>query len=518
MESKATMSLHPEWETALDRVSSRERAANPDALSTTHPIVQRVTTVDQIEQAFDSITYQKGAAVIAMLEDYVGEDAWRQGVRAYIKRHSLSNTVTDDLWRAIQEAAGRPIAEIAHDFTRQPGVPLIRVEEAKVENGQTRVTLRQGEFSRDLPDKKPLRWRVPVTASAGGEAARTLVEKGSAKLVVPGDGPLVVNYGQAGYYRTLYAPPLISRLTEAFPRLRPIDQIGLLADNWELGESGYQPADVALKLVEAAPADGNSRLTTRVARILASLHRKYEGDAAHQAMLTRVASGKLSPALQRLTWIPKEDEPSTDAILRSDLIGALGRLGDAEVIAECRRRFDTDDPSAKSGPLRESILEVVAFHATADQWDRLHSAALEAKGPLVRSQLYRLLGSARDEALSRRALDLALTDEPGATTSSQIISAVAAWHPELAFDFALAHRARVDALVDASSRSRYYPRLAAASTDAAMIPKLEAYAKEHLPPSSRSSVDRVIAGIRDEVRVRENQLPQVTRWLDQRPK
>jgi aminopeptidase N len=326
-----------------------------------------------------------------------------------------------------------------------------------------------------------------------------------------------VNYGQAGYYRTLYAPPLMARLTEAFATLRPIDQIGLLADSWELSESGYQPPEVALKLVEVVPTDGNSRLITRVARIFTSLNRRYEGDANHQAMLARFAAEKLSPALKRLTWSPKENEPSTDAILRSDLIGALGRLGDAEVLAECRRRFDTNDPSTQSGPIREAILEVVAFHATPNQWDRLHAIAMEAKRPLVRSQLYRLLGSSRDEALSRRALDLALTDEPGATTSSQIISAVAAWHPELAFDFALSHQDRIDVLLDASSRSRYYPRLAAASSDAAIIPKLEAYAKEHLPAASRSSVERVVAAIRDEVRVREKQLPQVSRWLEGRP-
>ena len=84
-------------------------------------------------------------------------------------------------------------------------------------------------------------------------------------------------------------------------------------------------------------------------------------------------------------------------------------------------------------------------------------------------------------------------------------------------DFALSHQDRIDVLLDASSRSRYYPRLAAASSDAAIIPKLEAYAKEHLPAASRSSVERVVAAIRDEVRVREKQLPQVSRWLEGRP-
>ena len=126
--------------------------------------------------------------------------------------------MSDDLWRAIEEASATPVTAIAHDFTLQPGVPLIRVESAVCADGQTRVALRQGEFSRDRPDKTPLSWRVPVIASTGGEALRTLVEGGAAQANVAGCGPLIVNYGQAGYYRTLYAPPLLARLTRNLSR------------------------------------------------------------------------------------------------------------------------------------------------------------------------------------------------------------------------------------------------------------------------------------------------------------
>ena len=94
-------------------------------------------TVEQASQAFDAITYQKGGAVIRMLEGYVGEDAWREGVRNYMKAHAYGNTVSDDLWREVQAAAGKPILDIAHDFTLQPGVPMIRVESATCNDGKT---------------------------------------------------------------------------------------------------------------------------------------------------------------------------------------------------------------------------------------------------------------------------------------------------------------------------------------------------------------------------------------------
>ena len=514
MATKATAALHPEWEPLLGTIDGREAAINLDSLATTHPVVQHVTTVDQMSQAFDAITYQKGEAVITMLEDYVGEAAWRSGVRAYIARYRLGNTMTDDLWRSIEAAAHRPITRIAHDFTLQPGVPLIRVESAQCAGGRTDVALSQGEFSRDRPDKPPLSWHVPVIAAAGGAAARTLVEDGTARLAVPGCGPLVVNYGQTGYYRTLYSPPLLANLTRNFPRLRPIDQIGLLADTWSLGLAGHQSPAAALDMIDTVPASGNSRLWIRAAAILTQIKGMYDDDPAHQAMLARYASAKLGPLLRRLGWSPRPGERGTDAILRAELIDTLGKLGDPGVVAEASRRFAANDPSITAGPLRETLLGIIAYNADAATWDRLRAMARDERTPQVKVQLYRLLGGARDPALARRALELALTDEPGATNASQIVSAVAAQHPDLAFDFALAHRERVMGLVDASSSSRFLPGLATRSADPAMVGKLRDYAARYMTPQSRGAADRAIAAIEDRVRVRRERLPDITRWLE----
>ena len=513
MATKATIALHPEWEPELSIVGNREGAMNLDSLQTTHPIVQRLTTVEQISQAFDSITYSKGEAVITMLEDYVGEAAWRNGVRAYMARHRLSNTVTDDLWRAIEEASEVPVTAIAHDYTLQPGVPLIRVESAECVRGSTRVLLRQSEFSRDRRDKTPLTWRVPIVASAGGREMRSLVTGGSAMTSVPGCGPLVVNYGQAGYYRTLYAPALLTRLTQSYARLRPIDQIGLLADQWSLGLAGYQAPTVALDLVDAAPANAHSRLQSRIAGIFSQIADMYENDPANRERLARYAYAKLEPAMRRLGWAASPDEPATDTVLRGELINVLGFLDHPATLTEARRRFAANDPSVTTGPLRATLLGIVASHADAMTWDRLRTMARDERNPLVRGQLYALLGAARDEALARRALDLALTDEPGTTNSSRIIGAVAAVHPELAFDFALRNRERVEALIDVSSRSRFLPGLAAGSADEATIARLEDYAREHMTPESRAPADRAIASIHDRIRVRREQLPAITAWL-----
>ncbi|QPQ54998.1 ERAP1-like C-terminal domain-containing protein [Allosphingosinicella flava] len=511
MATKSTDALNPQWEVLLARVGGREGAMRLDSVATTHPVVQDINTVEQASQAFDAISYEKGEAVITMLEDYVGADAWRAGVRDYISTYKYGNTVSDNLWGKVEKAAGKPITAIAHDFTLQPGVPLIRVESATCEGGATQVRLSQGEFTRDRMDKQPLRWRVPVIAATlGGREARQLVEGGSAAFTVPGCGPLLVNSGQAGYYRTLYTPAMLDQLTARYGGLEPIDQLGLLADTWSLGLAGYQPASEALDLIAAVPDNANPRVWSSVGNILSQIYGMYEGDAARQAQVARYASARLSSVLNRLGWEPRPNERETEAVLRSSLISILGSVGDPAVVAEANRRYAA---GPLSGPLRSAILGVVAANLDAKGWEALRAQAKGEQNKLVRSQLYRLLGSAKDEALARRALDLALSGEPDATDSSQIIAAVAAGHPDLAFDFAVRNREKVESLVDVSSRSRFIAQLGGGSADPAMIAKIEDFASRYLTPESRRPADQAIVSIRDRLKVLESRLPDISRWL-----
>ncbi|MFC3551125.1 M1 family metallopeptidase [Lysobacter cavernae] len=516
MAGRTTAKLHPEWNTQLNAVGGREAAMGRDAVASTHPVVQHVETVEQASQAFDAITYSKGGAVIRMLEGFVGEDAWREGVRRYMKEHAYGNTVSDDLWRQVQAAAGKPILDIAHDFTLQPGVPLIRVESATCNAGKTTLKLSQGEFTKDRPDKQPLTWRVPVIAQVAGSApARTVVEGGAGVLDVAGCGPVIVNAGQSGYYRTLYAQPQFDAIRDGFATLAPIDQLGLMGDAWALGMAGLRPASDYLDLAAATPLDADPKLWGGIADNLQGLDAYYRGDAARQARFRKFAVATLAPAFARVGWEAKADEAGPVAILRMQLIDALSSLGDRAVVAEAQRRYaaSANDAAAMPAALRKTILGVVAAHADAATWERLHAAAKAEKTPLVKDQYYALLSSAEDPKLARRALELALTAEPGETNSARMISAVAWHHPDLAFDYAVAHREQVDTKVDTTSLSRYYPGLAGNSLDAAMIDKITAYADAHIAAGSRRAADTAIANIVYRRKVRDEQLPEIDMWL-----
>jgi len=516
MAARTTEKLHPEWHTNLDAVGTREGAMSRDAVATTHPVVQHVETVEQASQAFDAITYSKGEAVINMLEAYVGPDAWRTGVRNYIKAHAYGNTVSDDLWTAVQGAAGKPVTQIAHDFTLQPGIPLVRVASSACRNGKTMLSLSQGEFTKDRPGKVPLTWRVPVIAQSigGTEVARTVVD-GKAALEVPGCGPVLVNAGQSGYYRTLYTPAEFAAIKADFTRLAPIDQMGLMGDSWALGMAGLQPASSYLDLVQATPAHADPQIWGDIAGSFSGLHAYYRGDKLRQARFDAFAIRQLKPVFARVGWEAKADEGDPTTILRTQLINVLADLGDTDVIGEVQRRYaaQATDPKAVPAALRKTILGVVARHADAATWDKLHAMAKAETTPLIKDRLYGLLSVSEDDALARRALALALTGEPGATNSAGMIGAVSYRHPDMAWDFAMAHRAEIDKLVDSTSSSRYYPSLGSNSNAPAMIDKINAFADAHIARGSRRAAETVIANIKYRQMIRRERLPAIDAWL-----
>jgi aminopeptidase N len=518
MESRTTTRLHPEWNWELRAVGTREGAMERDALATTHPIVQRIATVEQASQAFDSITYSKGESVIRMLESYVGEEAWRAGVRSYIAKHAYGNTVSDDLWREVEKAAHKPVTAIAHDFTLQPGVPLIRVADAVCKNGKTTIQLTQGEFSKDQENKKPLSWRVPVIAqTVGGTTVRAVVSGGKASMTLPGCGAVLVNAGQSGYYRTLYTPKSFAALAGSFATMPAIDQLGLLSDSWSLGMAGLMPASSFMDLANNAPVDASPQVWQKIAGVLAGLHDSYEGKPEQRAALDRFTRARLAPVFARIGWTAAKDEAAPVANLRETLIRALGEVGDEAVIAEARRRYAAaaTDKTAMPAALRRPILGVIASNADVATWDQLHAAAKAEQSSMIKSELYGLLGAANDKALAQRALDLALTDEPGATTAPSLIGHVAGSHPDLAFDFAVANREKVDKIVDGASRSRYFPGLGGRSADPAMIGKLQAYAKQYLPADAQGDTKTAIASIEYRIKVRSKRLPEIDAWLKQ---
>src|SRR5438874_2822756 len=261
MGSKCTAHFNPDWEVWLARNIQRdptrrtgiakEVAMEGDARSTTHAIQQPVANESDANSAFDDITYRKGQSFLRMLESFLGEAAFRDGIRRYIAAHKYSNSTTADLWNALSEASKKPVGEIAAGWTEQPGFPLVRVKR----EAEGKVRLTQERFAVNFKNAPPLQWKIPLTYSLVGEAPATLLMTSKIGNLqnIPVDRALKLNVNGAGNYRVEYDEPSWNLLLEALPKLGVEDRVNLLSDAWALVQPDRASVSLYFGLVEKLP-------------------------------------------------------------------------------------------------------------------------------------------------------------------------------------------------------------------------------------------------------------------------
>src|SRR4051794_30384436 len=231
MGSKCTAHFNSQWEVWLARELPRdptrrtgiakEAAMESDARSTTHPIQQPVATEAEANGAFDDITYKKGQSFLRMLESFLGEDVFREGIRRYMAAHMYSNTTTADLWNALSETSGKAVAEIAAGWTVQPGFPVVKVK--REQDGS--VSLTQERFTVKFKKAPPLEWQIPLTYTVVGQAPAALLMSGKTDVLkkIPAERALKLNVNGTGNYRVEYDQPSWNLLLEALPKLSDAD-------------------------------------------------------------------------------------------------------------------------------------------------------------------------------------------------------------------------------------------------------------------------------------------------------
>jgi aminopeptidase N len=516
MQTKAADDLNPQWQTGLQAASIVEQGMRADAKPSTHAVEAPVMSVAEALLAFDDITYDKGAAVIGMLENYVRPERFRAGVRRYMRAHAFGNTESNDLWRALQEAAGKPVTAIAGDFTRRPGLPLVSVELGEQPRryalAQTRF-LEEHVAERADPAETP--WQLPLAyAPIAGVQAETLLSRAQGSISLGGNGPLVVNLGRHSYTRVRYAPALFDALDVQFGNLAAMDQIAMLQDAWALGQSQYAPMTNFLALVNALPLDADPLVWSRAVRVLKSLDALYAG-LPGQVAYRAWALARLAPLGIKVSWDAAPQESSSLSLLRAPLLQILARFGDAQVIAEARRRdaAAASNPSSQSAAAKRIAREIVARTADAVTFGRLLEQLRGAHDPLEKINQLEALTDVADPGLAERLLEVSISADVPAGSAPNIIGAVSTEHPDTTWRFFLAHSDDPEFPLDGDTRMLLVPYILYSSSDAHRIDELKTYAKDHLPPAAARGVQSSVSQIELNARVRANDLPQVDEWL-----
>ena len=503
MARKAIDRVHPQWRVWLESIDGRERAMDLDARPTTHPIRQPISSEGQADSAFDEITYDKGSGLLRMLETWLGEAAFRSGIRGYMAKHSYGNTTGVDLWRALGAASGQPVGAVAADWIKQPGFPLVSVD-ARCEGGRLRATLEQQPFLiGEQGPAAPRIWRIPVQVGSVGDGAGrfTLLTERSASVGAGGcAGALVVDADNVGFYRVRYAPALFDALLARWPELADTTRLKLLADTSALVRSGQLPLSSWLALVRHLGDEPRLAVWLRLLDDLQGFDRLLIDDPA-RASLHRFAVRLIQPRFARLGWDEKPGESIEDRRLRGLLAEALSRYDDAATIAEGRARFRAylDDQRSVPPALVEAVLGSTGRHADAATWAQLEGLARSALGSEEQLRYYRALGQARDPALAARNLALATDAAVPRLARTEMLEQVARnSHLRTAWDYARNH---VDALLADLTRyagGRYLGSIVDTAASPEIADELEAFAAAKLPPDAVADARR--AG--DKIRTR----------------
>jgi puromycin-sensitive aminopeptidase len=414
MEMLAVDAFKPEWERWISFGVSRAAAAQTDALRSTRPIEYPVHSPDEASGMFDILTYEKGAAVLRMLEQYLGGEEFRRGISAYLGAHAYANTETHDLWDALEASTGQPARRIMDSWIFQAGFPLVSAERAV--DGRLALSQRMFRFlQEDTPDTL---WQVPIMLRARTRDGRTVHQKGvlgdrAQALEVPDFEWAVVNEGGHGFYRVRYSSELLRKLTEDVQRdLSAIERFGLVNDTWASVLAGLTPLSDFLDLARLFGDETDRNVWTALIGALGYLNRAVE--PGQRPALQGFVRTLARPAFDRLGWEPKAGESELVGALRGNLASALGTLGrDGEVQARARELYERylADRTAVDRNLVPAVVGIAAYTGDLAEYERFRERYKGAPTPQEEQRFLFGLGGFQVHELVGRTAELCLTDE-----------------------------------------------------------------------------------------------------------
>ena len=368
MEMKATDAYRPEWQRWTDFGLSRTAAFDVDSLASTRPIEFEVLSPTDAEAMFDVLTYEKGAAVVRMLEQYLGESRFREGIRLYMQRHAYGNTETSDLWDALEAASGEPVRRMMESWIFQGGYPVVAITE--IDAGA--VTVEQARFAYDSP-MDDSRWSIPlrvrVSTPSGPHESRVLLEDRSMTIALPegarvrGNGIINLNIDSSGFYRAQLPEAILDDVIAGGPSgLTPIERYSFIDDAWALTVASRLEATRFIEVLDGFRDDLDLSVWQRVIGALDTLWRVVA--PSDRPRFHQRVDAVVRPVYDALSQRTLDDERSKQ--LRATLFGALGRLADDPATIDRARtvvRQGDDDPA-----LLAASISVAAINATAEEY------------------------------------------------------------------------------------------------------------------------------------------------------
>ena len=374
MEMKATDDFRPEWKRWTSFGISRSAAFDIDSLEATRPIEFPVVSPEDAEGMFDLLTYEKGAAVVRMLEQWLGEETFRDGIRHYLTTHAYGNTETHHLWDSLEHISGRPVTAAMETWIFQGGYPVIEVNGNEL--AQRRFTYTGGGAAQS--------WSVPVQLrSEAGEVHTVELHEATAELPVAASDVSTFNHSGNGFFRVkVPEDQLVAFGNTGIEALAPVERFGLLDDTWSLALAGEVDLTSFLALVGGYKSETDVSVWQRAIGSLSFIDHVAAAD--DRPALGAMVDGLISDARARLGDAPKADESPRDGQLRGSLFSAAGNLtaeGSPTRVAAIERARELLAEPAPDAELRSAAVRIVASNGTESDFAMFRSGFESADTP-----------------------------------------------------------------------------------------------------------------------------------------
>jgi aminopeptidase N len=521
MGDKVTGQVFPELHLEAQQLEAIQHAMETDARPGARSIRQPVNPGDNIIAGADDLAYQKGQAVLAMTEAWVGADAFRKGMLDYLAAHEWKNATAGDLFAALSKASGKDVRAVLEGFVAQPGVPLVSVESV---SGR-QVTLTQKRFANQGAGVTPGRWSVPVTLryeDAGGAHTHSVLLSGErATEALPGSGAVAwvhPNAGETGYYRWNVPAPMLKTLAEtAAAKLTLSERVGLVGNLSALLDAGVIGGEQYVGLLPTLARDPEPEVVGAVVTALDSVKREFltpELEPAFAAYVRRT----LGPALERIGMSRREGEAQTVSTLRARLLLALGADGqDGAVRAQAQQwtKAWLADPKSVDPAVAGTALRVAAVTGDRVLFDEYKRRLEKATVPAERQVLVSALGYFRDPQLVDAALAYALSDSLRLQEMFEVPRGVANWvrTEDRPYRFMEENFEAIKARVPEVVLS-FMPQFADGCSEARLEKARAFFAQPaHQAPGTEAQLAKVAEAVQDCVRLRAREGAAVDRSL-----
>ncbi|HEY4904624.1 MAG TPA: M1 family metallopeptidase [Candidatus Sulfotelmatobacter sp.] len=524
MSSKPVEAWKPEWHFELDDVSDASGTMNVDSLANTRPIHQAAETPAQIQELFDGIAYGKAAAVLHMLEAYLGEDTFRAGVNAYLKQHQYGNATADDFWDAQAKTSKKPVDQIMPTFVKQAGVPIINLK-SQCAGNSTSVTLDQQRYFSDrtkFEAPNDQLWQIPICLKGSGEGSKKceLLTKKEQTFTIPGCSTWALgNAGATGYYRVGYQPDAVRALAaDAENKLTPGERIALQSDVWASVRIGREPVGDYLALAQGLQADRTRAVLNDLIARLDYIGTYLVNDSDRDTYRAWLR-GYLAPFKNEMGWETKPGDSDEMKEMRSGLLNALGNdARDPEALAAARQIADKalDDPASVDRQLAGSAFRVAALNGDAAFYDRLAAGLKNPKSPEEYYMRLFTLAEFSDSKLLQRTLDYAISPDVRSQDALGLITSVLG-NPageKVAWDFIQSHW---DAVQKAGGPFASAQVVGATSVfcSSNMRDQVTDFFAAHKVEAAERTYKQSIERINNCVDLKTQQEPQLASWLGQ---